>query len=381
MISYYELPTPLVLVDLDRLERNIFRVADLAKMNDKILWPMFKTSKSTYIAKLQVRAGANGFLCGSLDEAEVLAEHNLTRNIMIAYPVADKANFIRLTRLMRRDVRVIVRIDSLDLANLLNKHLERNSLSLEYCVEVDVGDRRFGVNPEKVGRFVDELRRYSHLKFVGLATHQGNAYEATCPKEVEEIAFKSAELMDVAVRSLRHYGFEPEIIGAGATPTFRFDVNSDVYTHLFPGNYIYYDRIQALVYGSASINDCALTVLATVISIPDHAHGIYAMINAGSRFFDKRVRGGLKGYGQLVKYPQAFLVSVSQEVSKLDISCGEAISVGDRVRVIPNHSCFTNDGACFLIGHRSEYVREIIPIDAKSEIRLNKTLLEGFLIS
>ena len=381
MVNYYDMPTPLVLVDLDRLEHNITKTAEMAEKNGKILWPMFKTSKSSFIAKLQVKAGADGFLCGTIDEAEVLVNHNLTKKIMIAYPVVDKVNLNRLIKLAEKDVRIILRIDNLDLAEHINEHLKKHELHFEYCVKVDVGDHRFGVKPERVGKFVKKLEKYSNLKFIGLATHQGNAYEASNPKEVEEIAKKTANLMEIAVKSLRKYGFEPEIIGAGATPTLRFDVESPVYTHLFPGNYIYYDRTQALVYGSASLDNCALTVLVTIISIPEHANGSIAMINAGSRFFDKRIHGHIRGYGQLVEYPKAILISISQEVSKLDITQERNIHVGEKVRVITNHSCFTNDGACFIIGHRGEHVEEIIPIDAKSEIRLEKVILNNLLLS
>ncbi len=128
------------------------------------------------------------------------------------------------------------------------------------------------------------IERYSNLNFVGIATHPGHVYGARNPKEVENVAKDVAKKMEIAVKSLVSAGYELEIVGTGSTPTLRFDVEESVYTHLFPGNFVYYDRMQALVYGSATLDSCALTVLATVISKPNHAEGKLAIINVGSKY-------------------------------------------------------------------------------------------------
>lgn len=147
-----------------------------------------------------------------------------------------------------------------------------------------------------------------------------------------------------------------------------------VYTHLFPGNYVYYDRTQALVYGSASINDCALTILATVTSIPQHSDGRIAIINAGSRYIERDSRGGLRGYGQLVEHPKVVVTRISQEVAVLDIS-EEGVEVGEKVRITPNHSCYTNNAVNFIVGHRGGKVVGIIPLDAKEDRIIEEELI------
>jgi len=327
---------------------------------------MFKTTKSSSIARLQRDAGSDGFLCSGVAEAEVLVNKGVTKTVMIAYPIADVWSLSRVTRLIEGGARVIVRIDNLRVAEFLSNGLRSRRLRIEYCVKVDVDYGRLGVRPEDVGPFVHKLSRFSNLEFVGIVTHQGNAYKARNPREVEVVARRSAELMELALRSLRRYGFEPEIVGAGSTPTFRFDVREGTYTHLFPGNYVYYDRTQALVYGSASINDCALTILVTVTSIPQHSSGRIAIINAGSRYIERDARGGLRGYGQLVEHPKVVITRVSQEVAVLDIN-EEGVEVGEKVRIIPNHSCYTNNAVNFIVGHRNGKVIGIIPLDAKED--------------
>jgi len=373
-LNIYELPTPVVLVDLDRVERNVRVVANLARSYGKCLWPMFKTTKSSFIARLQRDVGSDGFLCSGVAEAEVLVSKGVTRTVMIAYPIADEWGLSRVARLIENGARVIVRIDNLRVAEFLSNGLRSRGFRIEYCVKVDVGYGRLGVKPEDVGLFVSKLSRFNNLEFVGIVTHQGQAYKARNPQEVEAVAKRSAELMELAVKSLRRYGFEPEIVGAGSTPTLRFDVREGIYTHLFPGNYVYYDRTQALVYGSASIDDCALTILATVTSIPQHSSGRIAIINAGSRYIERDVRGGLRGYGQLVEHPKVVVTRVSQEIAVLDIS-EEGVEVGEKVRIIPNHSCYTNNAVNFIVGHRGGKVVGIIPLDAKEDRVIEEELI------
>ncbi len=364
-MEIYELPTPTVLVDLDRLDRNIHKAAEMARRGGKVLWPMFKTSKSSFIAGLQADAGAEGFLVGSITEAEILVDKGVSRNIMIAYPIADRRNIERILGLSEK-ARIIVRVDNLRQAELLDEALGRKRFRMEYCVKIDVGYHRLGVKPEDAGIFAQKLKRFSHLEFTGLVTHQGNAYNARRPEEVEEYARSAAKLMEAAVKNVRRVGLEPEIVGAGSTPTFRFDVKEPIYTHLFPGNYVYYDRTQALIYGSAELEDCALSLLTTVLSKPQHSRDKLAVIDAGGRYFDKEIRGGIMGYGEMIEHKGTVVVKVSQEIALVNVGEGK-VEVGEKARIITNHSCYTNNAAEMLVAYRNGTVEGIIPIDAREE--------------
>ena len=82
-----ELQTPAILVDLDRMEDNLHTYHRAALARGKQVWPMLKTHKSRELARLQAETGCSGFLCGTLDEAEALAEMGFSP-LMYAYPVA-----------------------------------------------------------------------------------------------------------------------------------------------------------------------------------------------------------------------------------------------------------------------------------------------------
>jgi len=379
MVSIYDLPTPVVLVDLEKLERNIRRATELASKNGKKLWPMVKTHKSLYIAGLQKQYGADGFLCGTIDEAEVLAEAMLIKNLMLAYPVADVQNLKRVVRIAERGIRVILRLDNKQVAELLDEQLRGYGITLDYVVKVDVGLHRLGVKPERVADFVKSLQQYKRLNFVGVATHPGHVYGSRSPAEVGAVAKDVTRKTEFVVKSLRNAGFEPEIVGTGSTPTFRFDVQEPIYTHLFPGNYPFYDRMQAEVFGSATLDDCALTVLVTVISIPEHAEGKLAIINAGSKYFglDRGAHGIelVKGFGRIVEHPNAVIIGLSEEVGEVDISNEPTVRVGEKVNVIPNHSCVVCNATSYLIGHRGGKVEKIIKVDARNGARVPEDIV------
>ena len=375
MVLIQELPTPLVIVDLDKLELNINEVAKEAKKSGKKLFPMVKTHKSVYIAKLQKKAGADGFLCSTIDEAEVLAESGLGETLMLAYPIADKENFSRVARLIEDGLRVILRVDNIDIAKFLDRELKERRLRAECTIKVDVGGHRYGIEPKRVGNFAKRVEKYHNLELVGLVTHPGQVYSAMNPNEVRIIAEQSTRRMETALDSLRRYNIEPEIIGTGSTPTFRFDVKEQIYTHLFPGNYVYYDRQQTLVFGSATLERCALTVFVTVTSIVERSRKRIGLINAGSTYFDKRGHEILAGFGQVVEYPKAVVFGLSQEVGKVDVSEEPNIKVGEKINIIPNHSCISNNAVSYIVGHRRGVVKRIISIDARDGSNLQRLLL------
>src|SRR5262249_50642791 len=103
------------------------------------------------------------------------------------------------------------------------------------------------------------------LRLRGLLSHAGHAYHAASDDEMCAVAQREAEtlvgLRDAASRS----GIPLDEISVGATPSFRFSVRQKGPTEQRPGNYVYFDRTQVGL-GAASLDDCALTVLATVVT-------------------------------------------------------------------------------------------------------------------
>ncbi|MBQ9930986.1 MAG: alanine racemase, partial [Firmicutes bacterium] len=167
-MKWNELPSPAHLLDLDILQQNLIVYQAACDAEGKQLWPMMKTHKSLEIAKMQEKAGAQGILCGTIDECVLLWENGF-QNIMYAYPPADPKNIETLLQIAK-DCRMILRFDSLEAAALVDQAAADAGLRIDYTIIVDIGFHRFGVLPNEVGIFAREMQQFDNLRFCGIST-------------------------------------------------------------------------------------------------------------------------------------------------------------------------------------------------------------------
>ena len=355
--------TPAILLDLDIMERNVARFAEEAAAQGKQLWPMVKTHKSLELAAVQAKAGAAGFLCGTLDELEVLAEAGYQK-LMYAYPAADPLSIARLLRVAEK-CDLILRIDGLDAARALNETAQKAGQTLSYTIIIDAGLHRFGIPPEKAGDFALALRQFASLRFRGLSTHPGHVYAANSGEELPRYCEEERAAVKTAFRSLQAAGFPPEIVSSGSTPTFRGTVGDKLLNIYHPGNYIFMDAIQ-LSTGTAREEDCALTILASVIS---HPREDLFLCDAGAKCLglDQGAHGNssIRGYGVVLGHPEITVAGLSEEVGKLHVEGETDLKVGDRIRIIPNHSCSSANLTGYYVGHRGDEVDHLIAVDIR----------------
>lgn len=378
-----EIQTPAILLDLDILEKNLDRFQGLADKHGKELWPMTKTHKSVEIARMQLKRGAKGFLCGTLDECEALADEiGGGLNLMYAYPVAAKPNIGRVINLAnRKDCNFFLRIDNHEQAKLLYKVVGGSDTQISYTVIINTGLNRFGIKPHKTGDFLQKLWSDTNmpdfkknLVFKGISTHPGHVYgigKSISDKNVSDLAEDAANKMEDAVKALGET--KPAIISTGSTPTFVDDVNHPTFNVLHPGNYVFNDCIQVDLH-RAKEESCALTVYAAVISASGLGSNKQFIIDAGSKSFgDQGVHGSggdnLNKYGRIKNHPGLDLCSLSEEVGRIKIKPGvnseTDLKIGAKIEIIPNHSCSTAYMTDFFICVRDEKC-SVISVDMKS---------------
>jgi len=358
-----DLPTPTILVDQNILNHNIQKYQTICNNNNKQLWPMIKTHKSTVIAKMQLQAGATGFLCGTLDECEILVNAGIT-NIMYAYPVATQTSIDRIIEL-RKKSHIILRIDGLEAAKLLNDVAKIAEVLIDYTIIINSGLNRLGINPTQAAQFASAMASYENLTFKGISTHPGHVYAATENSDVLKCAMQEVEALQIASDLLRADNFEIEIITSGSTPTFTNAVTDHNIDIFHPGNYVFHDCVQ-IALGVATQRECALTILASVISNPEP--GIF-IIDAGSKTLglDKGAHGNtsINGYGIIKQHPEAEIISLSEEVGKISVSTSSELKVGDKIEIIPNHACVPTNLTSRLITCQAEVVTGEIEIDMR----------------
>ena len=365
-----DLPTPQVLIDRGRLMRNIDRAQALASSAGLRLRPHAKTHKSPAIARWQIDAGAAGICCAKVGEAEVFVDAGI-ENIRLPYPV-NPSNATRLLAMMDRAAISII-VDHLDVARGWSDAMRRAGRALDVLVKVDVGFHRCGIDPDgDPFGFIQAIASMPGLRLRGLLSHAGHGYHAASEDELCAIARRETEILisirDAATRS----GIALDELSVGATPTLRFSARQHGLTELRPGNYVYFDRTQVAL-GAATLDDCALTVLATVVSKPAADRII---LDSGSKTLTNDQARGISrtpGYGAVLtddgRVDEALTIErLSEEHATVRVAGGTHLKPGDRVRVLPNHSCVVSNLVDVVRLVEGDRVVETLPVAARGRI-------------
>ena len=370
-----QLRTPCVLIDSTRVERNLARLQSAATSRGLRLRPHAKTHKSVTLAMRQLATGAVGICCAKLGEAEVFAAAGI-EDIRLPYPL-NPVNADRVIELLDR-TRLSFIVDHPDVALGWSDAMRRAERGVDILVKVDVGFHRCGIDPERADA-VDVVARIADLpglRFKGLLSHAGHGYGATSEEGVRAIAEAEARTMNGLAEALRVKGLELAEISVGATPTLRYSLEQDGLTELRPGNYIYFDRTQVAL-GAADWDDCALTVLARVVTKPAADRII---LDSGSKTLTNDLARGFApapGHGAVlrsisgVQAPDESLTieRLSEEHANVRVMAGaQALEPGDLVRIVPNHSCVVSnlvDAAWLVDGERAV---ERLEISARGRI-------------
>jgi len=332
-----DLDTPCVVVDQDVLERNVSRMADRARAAGVRLRPHAKTHKIPELARLQLAAGAAGISLAKTGEAEVFAAAGFD-DIFLAYPIVGAGKARRLLALADR-VRLAVGVDSVEGASSLGAVFRAAGRRLDVLLKVDCGYHRIGVPPADAPAVARRIADLPGIALRGIFTHAGHAYLAASPTEVAAIARQEGEILAAAADSLRSESLPVGEVSVGSTPTARGAMSVAGVTECRPGNYVYHDASQVSI-GTCAIEDCAMTVIATVVSAPAADR---AVLDCGSKTLSSdalRPRPG--GHGWILQRSSR-LESLSEEHGVVRVQPGETFRVGERVRVLPNHACVVSN--------------------------------------
>jgi D-serine deaminase-like pyridoxal phosphate-dependent protein len=346
--------TPAVVIDMDKVERNIARVqaaCDSAGVKNR---PHIKTHKSPELAKLQVAAGAKGITCQKIGEAEVMAAAGLN-DILITYNLIGEEKMARLGALLRQvDVTVAadnpVVVQGLPLAGIAAGR------DLGVVIECDTGRKRAGV--ETPGEAIELARMVAGLP--------GLAFKGFMFYPTEDGWPEAQRFYDEALAGVRAAGLEPEIVSTGGSPNMKNVGKLKGATEHRPGTYIYNDRMQVAA-GVASLDDCALQVYSTVVSRAAPDRGI---LDAGSKTLTSDPGGGLDGFGLILEHPEARIARFAEEHGMLDLTrCNERPKVGDVVRIVPNHVCVVVNMVDEVVMVRGGEIVGILPVAARGKLR------------
>lgn len=318
------LDTPVAVVDEPIMERNLARMAAFAATAGLKLRPHAKTHKSAFVARRQLAHGASGLTAATLTEAEVFAGAGVT-DLLIAHPPVGASKRRRLAALAERGVRLAVAADDAGLAEGL-------PAGVEIMWEVDTGLHRVGTLPGEPS--ARAAARLPEGRLRGFMTHAGQSYvvdRAIAARDEWQGLAESAE-------ALRRAGGQVSELSVGSSPTAAWaaDAAAGGITEMRPGTYVFGDANQVGL-GAQQLEDCALGVVATVVSVPERGR---VVLDCGSKSIstDFHVQA-LPGFGIVLGHPDLVVARCNEEHAMLTGPSG--LRVGDRVVVIPSHACTT----------------------------------------
>ncbi len=345
-----ELSTPLPLVDEDRLAANIARVQDYMDDHGLAFRPHIKTHKIPAIAAEQVKAGAKGINCQKITEAEVFADAGF-EDLLITFNILGPEKLKRLVPLNARISGLKVVADSETTIRGLSAAFAAER-PLSVLVECDTGGGRCGVqSPEAAIALAETIAAAPGLTFGGILTYpKANSEEA-----VE--AFFATTREGLATR-----GLPCPIVSNGGTPSLFSAHKVPSATEHRAGTYVYNDRAMARA-GHCSLDDCAMSILATVVSRPTED---CAILDAGSKALTSDLLG-FSDYGLIVEYPDAIISGLSEEHGTVDLSKvqGRRPEIGEKVRIIPNHTCVVSNLFDLMTFHRDGIVTRVEDVAAR----------------
>ena len=349
---YSDLDTPSVLIDLDIVEENIQifqRYCDSIGLN---LRPHIKTHKIPALAKLQLAQGAVGITCQKISEAEAIISEGGIDYILLTYNIIGEKKLSRLFTLAER-VKLSVVADNLTCIVGLSGVFAKSDSELTVLVECDTGAMRCGVvNPQEALDLVIAIKGLPGINFGGLMTYPPIGKGDCVNKALLEIKrFLEDKEIDVPVVSV---GGSTDMWNAGWI---------SVATEYMIGTYIYNDK-SLLQRGTCNLENCALTVLATVVSTPTSKR---AVVDAGSKVLTSDL-SGLVGYGHVVDFPNITISTLSEEHGCLKSVGPTGLSVGQKIRIIPNHACVVSNMADEVIFVRKEQVLSRQQVIARGKI-------------
>lgn len=362
-----ELDTPCLLVDLDRLERNIQRWQAEIAAHGVSLRPHIKTHKVPELALAQLEAGAKGIAAAKVSEAEVFAAHGC-RDIVIAYPVIGIPKWERIAALAAGGTAVTVNVDSDVAAVGLSTAAAARGVTVRVQIEIDTGFHRCGFDPtdlEGIKHLAGSILALPGLELDGITTHRGVFFDGADALSIDQAGRSEGELMVSLADDLRAAGHPIPQVTAGGTITGRAVAGVRGITEVRAGTYVFNDLMQ-LGFGSAREEELALTVLCTVVS---HESRGRATIDGGSKTFsgDRGFVGGSStkddGLARAVGR-DVVLERMSEEHGMTRIG-DDSVAVGEKIAFVPMHACTCVNLSDELVGIRNGHVERVWPVLAR----------------
>lgn len=368
-MDYIGLDTPALIIDEEKVLKNIRFMQGYADKNHVALRPHTKTHKMPYMAKLQEENGAKGIAVAKVGEAEVMAANGL-HDIFIANEIVGRPKLMRIKELAKT-IDISFGIDSIPQVEMIEEVFDGAEKKAQVLIEIEVGENRSGIIEDK--DFIDlvnYIKTCKNVNLKGIFSHDGHSYAAADIEHCRELYNESQKRTLSFAKIAEALGCRLETVSIGSTPSSMFDFGiMEGITELRIGTYILMDASQGNAIGT--YDRCAATVLTTVISRPTEER-VITDVGAKGITMQTRTKGicATKGLGVIKGYNEAYVHAVYDEHAIIyNKELREKVRVGDKLEIIPNHICPVCNlyDTAYLVS-QGEVVEEI-PISCRGKLK------------
>ncbi|MBS0260757.1 MAG: DSD1 family PLP-dependent enzyme [Planctomycetes bacterium] len=359
-VHKFDLDTPVLCIDLDRMESNIQKMAAYCRSHGVQWRPHEKCHKTPAIALKEIEAGAMGVTCAKVSEAEVMAAGGV-RDILIANMIVGPRKWERVAAL-RRWADPIVACDHFAQVEPLAAVCRSHGVEVRVIIEVNLGLDRVGATPGRdTVELAQAISRLKGVKFAGIMGYEGHLLQIAEPADKERQIRESMALLVSCRDQIVKSGVPCDIVSAGGTGSYQYTVKCPGITEVQAGGGIFMDpyyRVKCQVQDL----DYALTILATVVSRPTLDR---AVLDAGRKTLNPDVATPV-----VVGYEDAQIKRLSAEHCELTLGPNSRnLKIGDKVELVVGYGDFTTVLHDEFYGFRGDRLEVIWPILGRGKLQ------------
>jgi D-serine deaminase-like pyridoxal phosphate-dependent protein len=268
-VSKWDLDTPALVLDLDKLEQNINTMRASLAATKVGARPHSKTHKSADIAKMQIAAGAVGVCTAKLSEAEALFGEGVQKICMTTSNLS-KAKIQRAMNLRKKNREFIQAVDFAPNARDLSDAAKAAGITADVVIDVAVGMRSGVPAGDKALELAQLVDKLPNLKLRGMLAYDGGAQHIKGFKARHDQSLARYEDAISTFDRMKKSGLNMEIFSGGGTGTYNIMTKVPGFTDVQVGSYVFMDA-QYLEIGNEKgeiFTDFApsLTVVTTVLN-------------------------------------------------------------------------------------------------------------------
>lgn len=353
-MSFASLQTPALILDRSAMMKNLDAMHARMRKLGVDLRPHLKTAKSADVAKLVTSGQAGGITVSTLAEAEYFHKRGFS-DILYAVGIAP-GRLERVATLSNAGADIKIITDNMDAVEAIANYSGNGAYPFKVLIEIDSGEGRAGILPEspEFVAMAKTIDASANATLTGVLTHAGHSYACQTTEAIMAVAEQERLAITGAAQRLRNEGLPCPVVSAGSTPTAVHAQNLEGVTEMRPGVFVFND-LKQLSISACDRDGLALSVLATVIG--HNRHKRHIILDAGALALSKDISAHDDhpevGYGEvcdvesLDPFEDLYVNAVSQEHGIVPVG-GEgefdALPIGTKVRILPNHACITAAG-------------------------------------